>query len=89
MLEKTTRWSHPHGNSVVPSSWQMTTGWRPFLHHISKSEPKPRRVVALKTPKKLPRVLTPVEVQAILDGCQRLRDRLLFALIYDTGHADR
>lgn len=24
MLEKTTRWSHPHGNSVVPSSWQMT-----------------------------------------------------------------
>ena len=29
-------------------------------------------------------MLTPVEVQAILDGCQRLRDRLLFALIYDT-----
>ena len=24
MLEKTTQWSHPHGNSVVPSSWQMT-----------------------------------------------------------------
>lgn len=70
------------------TSWQVggtRAGWRPFLHHISKSEPKPRRVIAFKTPKKLPRVLSPVEVQAILDGCQRLRDRLLFALIYDTG----
>lgn len=30
-------------------------------------------------------MLTPVEVQAVLDGCQRLRDRLLFALLYHTG----
>ncbi len=70
------------------TTWQVggaCGGWRPFLHHISKSEPKRRRVVALKAPKKLPRVLTPVEVQAVLDGCQRLRDRLLFALMYDTG----
>ena len=70
------------------TSWQVggaRGGWRSFLHHISKSDATPRRVVAFKTPKKLPRVLTPVEVQAILDGCQRLRDRLLFALIYDTG----
>ncbi|ORB76459.1 tyrosine-type recombinase/integrase, partial [Mycobacterium timonense] len=70
------------------TSWQVggkRGGWRPFLHHISKSEPKPRRVVALKTPKKLPRVLTPVEVQAVLDACQRLRDRLLFSMLYDTG----
>jgi site-specific recombinase XerD len=70
------------------TSWQVGSargGWRPFLHHISKSEPKPRRVVALKAPKKLPRVLTPTEVQAVLDGCERLRDRLLFAVLYDTG----
>ena len=52
---------------------------------MSKGEPKPRRVVALKAPKKLPRVLTPAEVQAVLDGCDRLRDRLLFAVLYDTG----
>lgn len=70
------------------TAWQVggaRGGWRPFLHHISKSERKPRRVIALKAPKKLPRVLTPVEVQAILDGCDRLRDRLLFAVRYDTG----
>ena len=46
-------------------------------------------MIALTTPKKLPRVLSPVEVQTILDRCDRLRDRLLFAVLYVTGHADR
>lgn len=70
------------------TSWQVggaRGGWKPFLHHISKGTPRSRRVIALKTPKKLPRVLSPDEVQAILDGCCRLRDRLLFALLYDSG----
>jgi site-specific recombinase XerD len=70
-------------------TWQPAgrrgTGWKPFLHHISKGEPQARRVVALKAPRRLPRVLSVVEVQAILDGCQRLRDRFLFALLYETG----
>jgi integrase len=70
------------------TSWQVggaRGGWKPFLHHISKSEPNPRRVIALKTPKKLPQVLSPDEAQSILDGCDRLRDRLLFAVLYDIG----
>ncbi len=70
------------------TSWQVgggRGGRKPFLHHISKSAPRSRRVIALKVPKKLPRVLTPIEVQAVLDGCERLRDRLLFAVPYDTG----
>ena len=45
-------------------------------------------MIALTAPKKLPRVLSPVEVQTILDRCDRLRDRLLFAVLYATGHAD-
>ena len=60
-------------------------GWKPFLHHISKSQPAARRTITLKTSRKLPRVLTAGEVQAILDACGRLRDRLLFAVLYDTG----
>ena len=60
-------------------------GWKPFLHHVSKSKPVPRRAVSLKAAKKLPRVLTVNEVQAILDACDRMRDRLLFAVLYDTG----
>jgi integrase/recombinase XerD len=59
--------------------------WRPFLHHISKSQPVPRRAIRMRAARKLPRVLRPGEVQAILDGCDRLRDRLLFAVLYDTG----
>jgi integrase/recombinase XerD len=60
-------------------------GWKPFLHHLSKSAPQPRRTITLKTAKKLPRVLTVVEVQAILDACDHLRDRFLFALLWDSG----
>jgi integrase len=41
--------------------------------------------VALKSAGKLPRILTPAEVQAVLDGCVHLRDRFLFALLYDSG----
>lgn len=61
------------------------SAWKPFLHHISKSGPRKRRAISLKTPHRLPRVLTAAEVQTILDACTRLRDRLLFAVLYDTG----
>lgn len=69
--------------------WQPTRGravsWKPFLHHISKSSPTRGRAVALKVPRKHPRVLAAGEAQTILDACGRLRDRLLFALLYDSG----
>ena len=60
-------------------------GWKPFLHHVSKGMPARGRAISLKVPKKLPRVLSATEVQTILDACQRLRDRFLFAVLYDTG----
>ena len=68
-------------------------GWsagsfKPFLHHVTKSGPQRRRTVALGAPgapAPAPRVLTVAQTQVILDGCTRLRDRLLFALLLDTG----
>ncbi|GAA3820235.1 site-specific integrase [Streptomyces chiangmaiensis] len=60
-------------------------GWKPFLHHISPGRPQPRRTISLKVPKKLPRVLTAAEMQVILDACDHLRDRFLFALLHETG----
>jgi integrase len=60
-------------------------GWKPFLHHVSKDMPRARRAIALKVPGKLPRVLTVVEVQAILDACELLRDRFLWALLHASG----
>src|SRR5713101_5822973 len=43
------------------------------------------RAIALKVPRKLPRVISVAEAQAILDGCTRLRDRFFFALLHETG----
>lgn len=70
------------------ASWQVggsRGGWKSFLHHISKTMPRKRRAVSLKAAKKLPRVLVPGQVQTLLDACEHLRDRLLLALLYDTG----
>ena len=60
-------------------------GWKPFLHHISKGKPYRGRAISLKAPRKLPRILTVAETQAILDACTRLRDRFFFALLYESG----
>ncbi|MGW7384485.1 tyrosine-type recombinase/integrase [Streptomyces sp. NPDC054794] len=64
------------------TTWQpagrRSTAWKPFLHHVTKGKPQPRRAISLKTPKKLPRILTASEIQTVLDACERLRDRLLF-----------
>ncbi len=60
-------------------------GWKPFLHHVSKGGPYRGRAIALKAQKKLPRVLTVAETQAILDACTRLRDRFFFALLHESG----
>jgi site-specific recombinase XerD len=59
--------------------------FKPFLHHVTKGNPQRRRTVALPVSAPRPQVLTVRQVQAILDACRRLRDRLLFALLLDTG----
>jgi integrase/recombinase XerD len=52
---------------------------------VSRGKPYRGRVIALKAPKKLPRILTPAEMQAILDACTRLRDRFFFAVLHESG----
>ena len=61
------------------------TSYKPFLHHIIKSGPQRRRTIKLKTSQPRPKVLTAAEAQTILDACEHLRDRLLFALLLDCG----
>jgi integrase/recombinase XerD len=60
-------------------------GWKPFLHHISKGRPYRGRAITVKAEKKLPRILTVAEMQLILDGCGRLRDRFFFAVLHQSG----
>jgi len=79
---------HGAGVGELLTTWQTPGrrgGWKPFLHHVSKGRPQPRRVITVKAPGKLPRVLAVAEVQAILDACGHLRDRFLFALLWDSG----
>jgi integrase/recombinase XerD len=70
-------------------AWRPYAGararWKPFLHHLARHQPQRQRTITLKTPRPRPRILTPAEVQAILDACTRLRDRLLFAMLHDSG----
>ena len=61
------------------------SGWKPFLYHLSAGEPERRRTIKLRSPRRQPVILTAAQVQAILDACTRLRDRLLWALLWDTG----
>lgn len=61
------------------------TSYKPFLHHITKSGPQRRRTIKLKASRPRPEVLTAAEAQTILDACDHLRDRLLFALLLDCG----
>ena len=80
-----------HGVDVgeLLTTWQAggrrNGGFMPFLHHVSKGGPQARRTIAFKAPKKLARVVTAAEMQAILDACEHLRDRFLFVLLWDAG----
>ncbi len=79
-----------HGADVggLLSAWRPAGrggGWKPFLHHVSKGRPAPRRAIAVKAPRRLPPVLGPEQVQAILDACDHLRDRFLLALMWECG----
>ncbi len=61
------------------------TSFKPFLHHVTKNKPDRRRAIKLQASPPRPRVLAVKQVQAILDACEHLRGRLLFALLLDTG----
>lgn len=67
------------------SGRQRATSWRPMLAHVKGEQRRRRPEVKVKAVAALPHVLAAGQVQAILDGCVRLRDRLLFALLFDTG----
>lgn len=80
-----------HARSGVPLARELVArgrsgygAYKPFLHGIAKARPR-GRVGRLREAERLPRVLTVEQVQAILDAQQRLRDRFLFALLFETG----
>jgi site-specific recombinase XerD len=61
------------------------TAWRPFLHHLAGGQPERRRTIRLRAPQTHPTIMAAGQVQAVLNACTRLRDRLLFALLWESG----
>lgn len=59
--------------------------YKSFLHHITKSQPAKTRLLQLRTVRREPRVLSREQVQQLIEACERLRDRLLVCLLYETG----
>lgn len=60
--------------------------YRPFLEGVGgRSRKTPRRPVRLRTPRRLPETLSREQIAAVLAACEHLRDRLLIALLAETG----
>ncbi len=59
--------------------------YKPFLHGIVKAKPEQRRVVSAKRERRLPKTLTPEQVQDLIDACAHIRDKFLLTLMYQTG----
>lgn len=58
--------------------------WKPFLAHLGEGTTR-RRAIVLRTERRTPRVLSGEQVAAVLDACDRLRDRFLVALLAGSG----
>ena len=70
---------------VEPARLCRQRRYKPFLHHVTKTNVNGGARSQLTQPRLRPKVLTVKQVQTILDACEHLRDRLLFALLLDTG----
>jgi integrase/recombinase XerD len=61
------------------------SSYKPFLHHINRTQSLRQAVMRVRTTKLLPKVLIAADVQRLLDACIHLRDRLLLCLLYESG----
>lgn len=59
--------------------------YKPLLHHISRNGSLRRAVMQVRSTRRLPRVFSQQEVQALINACSRRRDRLLVSLLYESG----
>ena len=60
-------------------------GYKPFLHHVTKGRAVRGRPISLRVPRRLPATLTAGQIGVLVAACGRLRDRLLLAVLAETG----
>lgn len=56
-----------------------------LLTGIAKSKPTRQKLVKLKEPKKFPGCLTNEQIEALVNACRRLRDKLIILMLNGTG----
>jgi integrase len=59
--------------------------YKPFLHHISKGNLAKTKLLKVKEPKTFPGCLSDEEVKTLINACNRIRDKFLICLLYETG----
>lgn len=59
--------------------------FKPLLHHISKNKESKTRLLKIKEPKTFPGCLTIEEIVALVSGCNRVRDKFIVCMLYETG----
>ncbi len=72
-------------NYHYPYVTQKGSQYKPFLHHISKGNQIQTKLLKVKEPKTFPRCLNDLEVKALINAGQNLRDKFLICLLYETG----
>ena len=56
-----------------------------FLEHVSKKKTSDRNILNYRLPKKRKPTLTAEEMKKIMESCHTLRDKLIIAILADTG----
>jgi integrase/recombinase XerD len=68
-------------------AWRRSSrsAYKPFLHHVTKGRAVATRPISLPVPRRIPATLTAEQIGVLLAACDRLRDRLLLAVLAETG----
>jgi integrase/recombinase XerD len=81
-----------HDDRVAPLLSRLRQGrprgsgpYQAFLSHIGTQRSGSSRTITVKVPKRCPKVLSPRQVQDVMNACSNRRDRLFFATLWESG----
>lgn len=70
---------------LYTSQMQPGRRYKSFLHHVNKGKSVRTKLIKLKEPKRIPKILNQQQIKKLIDGCERIRDKFLIALLYESG----
>ena len=79
---------HDLGNCSIKLTQTIMTrakAYKPLLHHITKSHPIKSKRFKIKVPKQIPKTIDEPTFELLLNACNKLRDKFLVYLLYETG----